>query len=82
LPGSSVAQHYCRNWNKEDAVSKVAEGKSVLNCRITNEGRAILEALQGHYGAGVNVSQAHAIERALRDAARLNGIKVKGSGKK
>ena len=62
-------------------MSQVRKGKSQVNVRLSDEGKALLTKLQRLYadrsGLPEPVSQAEALEIALRETARREKIKGK-----
>lgn len=62
-------------------MSRVSKGKSQVNVRLSDDAKDILAKLQRLYaeraGLPEPVSQAQALEVAIRDAARKEGLKTK-----
>ena len=60
----------------------IRRGKSQLSCWVSKDALRRLGLLQKHYGArtglAIPVTQAQALEIALRDVAKREGLKLKG----
>ena len=75
--GSKVlAKHY-------HGARRMARDRTQIGVRLSKEAVALLAALQEHYaaraGLTVPISQSQAVEIVLREAAKREGLKVKGT---